>query len=116
MTARILQVERTRPSGGEATAIGALGRADEYLGFSFDDDQYNIIPESTLQGLDATHFLDFLYIGDPNSGYEFYVDGALLRAGVPAPNSDPNTLFFGNGSSYQNVRAEITFLSFPKGW
>lgn len=113
--ARVLQSEVTQPGAPATAFIVYAGTGTESFGFGLNittiDAPYG---SATFHSIDATQFHDYRIEAEPGVRVRIFADDVLLIDRAPPRNSAPNVLGFGNASSFENGRAEVTRFVFSQ--
>jgi hypothetical protein len=112
--ARVTAAETTSP-GADATGLvfvaSTLGESFGVMMNSTDWRPYD--GTLVLHPIDATVFHTFRIEATPGVGQDIFIDDVLVYSGPVGPYGvDPPILAFGDGSSFENIAAEITKLEF----
>jgi hypothetical protein len=62
--------------------------------------------------IDATVFHNYMVKAVPNVSDTIFVDGVMVYSGAPMDTGNPDALYIGNASSYENGIAELTSYRF----
>jgi hypothetical protein len=72
-----------------------------------------VLSQALVHPFDGTVFHDFLIEVAPSVREDIFVDGGLLYSGPAPAVANPSALLqFGNASTNENIRGEITELVF----
>lgn len=113
--ARVTQSETF--NGGSANEGLYVGASTSGLAVGFGLSTNRIrhtFASANYQPIDATQFHDYRLEYRPGENVMVFVDNVLWASGVPQPYTAHNCLYLGDGTSFDNARAEITSFVFQQ--
>jgi hypothetical protein len=113
--ARVTETEVTFSPGGEASGLflGAV-LPSESNGVSMNSTGIRVAGVGPVQPFDATVFHDFRIDVTPGVREDIFIDGGLFYSGAASGFGGDPILEFGNSTSFENIRAEITELVYSQ--